>query len=317
MRTDYGIAYVGDEIIVAVSHLQVPSGDRRHDPADGGVGVGRFSPTGGQVGGLGAAELQQYTQSGCSMASWKGRIWVCFLANDDTNRLLICSAPADLSSRFSSTNLIQSSNQTQSGQSNQAPCLTVFRENLWVAFISNDGNKEILLCQAENDNATTWSDNRAIPNQSSQGSPSLVQFGNDLWLAYVSNDTHNRLLYTTWNGHHWSNDQRVQNPTQTQLSQSTPSLAVFKGNLWIAFISNDTHNAILTCFWNGREWSDCYAVQGQSSGTAPVLVNVNDEELWVAFGSNDGNNVQLYCSSTDGRNWVRAGPEPGLTEWIP
>jgi hypothetical protein len=181
----------------------------------------------------------------------------------------------------------------------------VFQDKLWVGFISNDSSNRVLLCQAENDDATIWSNNKSIPGQSAQGSPSLVEFNHQLWVAFISNDTHNRILYCIWDGTSWSNSQIVQNPTQTQSSQSTPSLAVFKGMLWVAFISNDTHNRILVCSWNGQKWSDSHVVAGQSSGTAPALVNVKDEELWVVFGSNDGNNVPLLCSTRDGINWNR------------
>jgi hypothetical protein len=223
----------------------------------------------------------------------------------------VASSAAQIGGWPATANLVQNSNQTQSGQSKLAPCLAVFQDKLWVAFISNDGNNRILLCSAQDEAGTTWTDNFAVPGQSAQGSPNLAVFKNpdtgvdELWVAFISNDSHNRVLYCTWDGNEWSGSQIVQNSEQSQYSQSTPALAIFKGKLFVAFISNDTHNAILVCSWDGRNWSNCYAVQGQSSGTAPALVNVDDDELWVAFGSNDGDNLLLLCSSPDGRNWVR------------
>jgi hypothetical protein len=268
MITDYGIlAYPmvahqdndGRKILVVSSHVD------EAEPTDQGgwanvnatVVTQFFLPSDGSYGPVVSELVTQNTQSGCSLAFWQDKIWLAFLAHDNTNRIVVCSS-SDGGSSWSPTNLVQNANQVQSGQSQLAPSLGVFKNQLWVSFISNDNDNRILLCSAENDDGTTWSNNMAIPGQSAKGAPWIGEFADRLWAFFISNDTHNRLLYCTWDGHTWSNDQLVQNPQQKQLSQSTPSAVVFKDQLWVSFISNDTHNTILLCSWNGREWSNNY-----------------------------------------------------------
>jgi hypothetical protein len=155
-----------------------------------------------------------------------------------------------------------------------------------------------------------------LVGQYSQSASALAIYKGIFYLGFLSLDTHNRILIcTSPDGVAWStNNYPVDG--QSGQNQLAPSLAQSnsQGKLWVAFISNDTHDRILVCSspTGLGNWSDDVAVQGQSGSGSPSLVAVFDDplaafnnKLWVSFISNDTHNRILVCYSEDGgNNWI-------------
>jgi hypothetical protein len=122
-----------------------------------------------------------------------------------------------------------------------------------------------------------------------------------LGAAFIAKDNSNRILVcTSTDGLHWTSNV----PVTGQSSKTSPSMAVFNFDFWLAFIANDASNRILVCSsTDGVNWTNNTSVAGQSSGSPPSLVVFN-RGLWLAFIANDPSNRILVCSSPDGVHWT-------------
>jgi hypothetical protein len=274
----------------------------------------------------GIAPTGQFGQTGSALASFSGRAWLAFLSHDSSNRILICNSTDGVN--WAAPNSDPAGSMPvggQTAQSNIAPALLGFKGRnpygrLFLAFISNDSDNRVLICNSTY--GLTWkgTSNYQVQGQSAQGSPSLASINEMLYVAFISNDSHNRILISSSSdGENWSAPDG--NPSGNvaipgQSSQSSPSLASHEGKLYVAFISNDSHNRVLiSCSSDGKTWtapdnnpSGNTPVQGESSAYAPALF-VFAGQLWVAFVSNDGNSALLFCSSSDlARTWTRRFP---------
>jgi putative hemolysin len=212
-----------------------------------------------------------------------------FVANNDTNDLLICSSP---------DGSVWSANTQVTGQSSKdSPSMVFFNFQFWLVFIANNETNDVLICSSPD--GKTWSKNTQV-GQSSKNSPSIVVFNNGLWLAFVANNkTNDVLICSSPDGLHWSNNTQVTG----QSSKAAPSLAVFNKKLWLAFVANNDTNDLLICSSpDGRSWSNNTQVKGQSSKGEPSLA-VFDNKLWLAFIANNDTNDVLVCSSPDGVTW--------------
>jgi len=98
---------------------------------------------------------------GTSLAVFNNRLYVAFIANDPSNRILVCSS-ADGTTWTDNTFINQ--------YSNFSPSLTVFNNKLYVAFIATN-NGGILVCSSAD--GTTWTANTAI-GQWTNYAPSLA-----------------------------------------------------------------------------------------------------------------------------------------------
>jgi hypothetical protein len=109
---------------------------------------------------------------------------VAYISNDSDRRVLVSSSgtPSDSQSWSGDT-------QVQGQSSAGDPALAVFDNTLWVAFISNDDNRKVLVCSSKTpSNSQSWSGNTEVQGQSSATNPSLAVFDNKPWVAFVSND---------------------------------------------------------------------------------------------------------------------------------
>jgi len=87
-----------------------------------------------------------------------------------------------------------------------------------------------------------------------------------------------------------------------QTSQAAPALAFFNGQIWAAFVANNSGREVLVCSSSdGVNWSGNIGIR-QSSQFAPSLAAFNNE-LWVAFVANNSGRAVLVCSSSDGTSW--------------
>ncbi len=172
---------------------------------------------------------------------------------------------------------------------------------LAATFVANNSTNDLLVCSSTD--GVKWSANTPI-GQSSKNASSMVLFNFQFWLAFVANASSNDLLIcTSADGVHWSGaTPEASNTPVGQSSKNSPSMALFKKQLWLAFVANNPSNDLLICFSpDGAHWSANKQV-GQSSTQAPSLAVFNNK-LWMAFVANNPTNDLLICSSADGDTW--------------
>ena len=190
-------------------------------------------------------------------------MYLAFIANNDTNRLLVSNS-ADGKNW-------QPSTQVANESSKRAPAISFASsgpQGFTLGFVANDASSQLLVSHSAD--GKTWSPNTQVQNQSSKAAPALAVFDNKLWMAFVANDTSSQLLVShSGDGQSWSPSTQV----QKQSSKAAPALAVFDNKLWIAFVANDTSNQLLvTHSAGGKTWSPSSKVQNQSSKATPALL---------------------------------------------
>ena len=194
--------------------------------------------------------------SGPSLAVFDGKLWVAFIAANDSFDILVCS---------SQDGVHWSGNTRVNQASRMALSLAVFNNQLWLAFIANQPSNDVLVCNSSD--GLNWSPNIQV-HQGSKTAPSLTVFNKQLWLAFVAkNDSNDVLVCNSVDGTNWSGNVQI-----GQQSKTAPSLAVdANGNLCVAFVANNPSNAMLLCTsQNGLSWSPNIPVN-QASKTAAIL----------------------------------------------
>ena len=190
-------------------------------------------------------------------------MYLAFVSNNDTNRLLVSNSGDGKN--------WQPSTQVGNESSKRSPAISFVSsgpQGFTLGFVANDASNQLLISQSAD--GKTWSPNSQVQNQSSKAAPALAEFENRLWIAFVANDTSNQLLVShSADGQTWSPSTQVQN----QKSKAAPALAVFENRLWIALVANDTSNQLLVSHSaGGKTWSPSIQVQHQSSKATPALL---------------------------------------------
>src|SRR6266480_55314 len=162
-------------------------------------------------------------------------MYLAFVANNDTNRLLVSNS-GDGKKWLPST-------QVGNESSKRAPAISFVSsgpQGFTLGFVANDASNQLLVSHSAD--GQSWGPNTQVQNQSSKAPPALAVFDNRLWIAFVANDATNQLLVShSAGGKTWSPSSEVQN----QSSKAAPALAVFDNRLWIAFVANDASNKLL------------------------------------------------------------------------
>jgi hypothetical protein len=190
-------------------------------------------------------------------------MYLAFVANNDTNRLLV--------SNSGDGKKWQPSTQVGTESSKRAPAISFIGsgpQGFTLGFVANDASNQLLVCHSAD--GKTWSSNTQVQNQSSKAAPALAELQNKLWIGFVANDASNQLLVChSADGQSWSPSTQV----QKQSSKAAPALAVFDNKLWIGFVANDASNQLLVSHSaGGKTWSPSIQVQNQSSKTTPALL---------------------------------------------
>ena len=236
-----------------------------HSTADGI----HWAPLNGAAGA--AADIHQASGSAPSLAVFKDRLWVAFIANDSGNNVLVCSSNLDGSFPPGNLDIQQASNGS-------APSLAVCNGRLYVAFIANNSGQNVLIYSTGD--GVSWKplngkagDNADIHQASNGSAPSLAAFGPNLWVAYIANNSGNNVLVSS-SANGFASNQDIQQASNGW----APSLAVFNGRLYVAFIANDSGQNVLVCSSaEGQDWEPLNGTAGnnpdihQASGFAPSL----------------------------------------------
>jgi hypothetical protein len=191
--------------------------------------------------------------------------------------------------------------------------------NLWTAFIANNGSNEILAASLPE--GGTWTPSVPI-NQTSPFTPSLALFKGVLYVAFITDDEDsatgvpsNRIfLSSTTDGVSWSAATFF-----NQYSKCAPSLAVWNGSLHIAFVANNPNDTLLVYHSSTPDvptsWSATVAT-GQTSANAPSLAaypaSGPNSKLYMAFVAENGSQDIFVCSIAVGGAWTM-GPSTGQT----
>ncbi len=145
---------------------------------------------------------------------------------------------------------------------------------------------------------------------------------NSLWTAFIADNGSNDILVASLpEGGTWTPSVPI-----NQTSPHTPSLALFNGSLYVAFITNDVDSAtgvpsnriFLCSTTDGVSWSDA-TFFNQYSKCAPSLAVWNGK-LHVAFVANNPSNTLLvYYSSTpdDPTSWSATVPTNQTSAYAP
>jgi hypothetical protein len=185
--------------------------------------------------------------------------------------------------------------------------------NLWTAFIADNGSNDILAASLPE--GGTWTPSVPI-NQTSPFAPSLALFEGVLYCAFITDDVNsatgvpsNRIfLCWTTDGVSWSDASFF-----NQHSKCAPSLAVWLGKLHIAFVANNSSNTLLVYFsatpQDAQSWGATVAAN-HSSANAPALAAYQPagapSQLYMAFVADNGSSNILLCSIAPGGQWTRA-----------
>jgi hypothetical protein len=185
--------------------------------------------------------------------------------------------------------------------------------NLWTAFIADNGSNDILAASLAG--GGTWTPSVPI-NQTSPFTPSLALFEGVLYCAFITDDEDsatgvpsNRIFLT------WTTDGVSWGPASffNQYSKCAPSLAVWNGKLHIAFVANNPSNTLLVYLsatpQDAQSWTATVATN-QTSANAPALAAYQSSgapsQLYMAFVAENGSEDIFVCSIASGGQWSKA-----------
>jgi hypothetical protein len=191
-------------------------------------------------------------------------------------------------------------------QTSAGPALAVFNGKLYMAYKSADSND---LWYSVFDGQSGWleQDIRITQDGHSQTSagPALAAYNSKLYLAYKSADSDD-LWYNVFDGQSgWlEQDIRITQDGHTQTS-AAPALAVFNGQLYMAYKSADSNDLWYNVFDGQSGWleQDIRITQdGHSQTSAAPALAVFNGQLYMAYRSAD--NDDLWYNVFDGQNWL-------------
>jgi len=215
-----------------------------------------------------ATFINQRSKCAPALAVWGNTLYIAFIGNDPSNRILTCSCTGQSALGQS---IWSGSNDT--GQTSpQSPALVQNGDNLQMIFVSNDSRNAILVCDLS---STGNSGSASDTGQSTKFAPAATVFNNDLYIAFVADSPTNALLLAApqiWVGSIPIN----------QSSSAAPALADFNNingeySLFVAFAANHPSTRCLLTSSSipssESDWpsSDTHIQQFTSSGMALAI----------------------------------------------
>src|SRR3984893_6519972 len=86
-----------------------------------------------------------------------------------------------------------------------------------------------------------------------------------------------------------------------QSSRVAPALAMFKSQLWIAYIGESSGEVKVISSANGKSWSEPSST-GISSKVSPALA-VFEGQVWIAYIGESSGEVKVISSANGKSNW--------------
>jgi hypothetical protein len=168
---------------------------------------------------------------------------------------------------------------------------------------------------------TRWTGNTPIKaqeghlNVQSATPPGTAVFNNWIYIVYKPLDS-NDLCCAWFNGSRWTGGIKIEsmNGAISPKSDSSPSIAVFKGTLYMVYVSPGSNDVYYACF-DGTTWFGNVKICEQSRFIAPQTktnpgICVYDDRLFI-FYIDSRSNV-LHVAWFDGAQWY--GDDPVLIQ---
>ncbi|QHU99213.1 hypothetical protein BWK47_03125 [Synechocystis sp. CACIAM 05] len=218
------------------------------------------------------------------------QVWVAEASNTTDNSLGLNFSPVQI-------------NQA----SKNAPTLVAFNNELYVFFIKNDSDDDILYVSSSNPGSNDWGNNTVLTinggNQASNQPLSAIvvpnQNGETLAVAFKSSDS-SAAFVATLNSNNLSSWSRSSELSQVD-TNSAPSLTFVNGIYYLSFVaSNQNINLITSQDADGLNWSNVFGGPGGSEYNYDDLNGVssiffNQSILLLASNSN-GNPASFVFS---------------------
>jgi hypothetical protein len=183
---------------------------------------------------------------------------------------------------------------------------------LMVAFLDDPTSRIKVLC-------LDWGDARYYSGpwdtgESSHLAPAIVEWGGIPTVAYIGEDSHRVEVVQPFVGGGGVGEEDTvdfldwgQLPPTGQSSRAAPAMAAFKGELWVAYLGEETNRIELISFaYGAAAWSQ-RVVTTRTSSQSPAMA-VFQEALYVAYVGVD--DYLEVITSADGVRW-----EPAT--WMP
>ena len=186
------------------------------------------------------------------------------------------------------------------------PSITVYNNQLWVAFNNQLGGGVEGADFISSSDGVTWGLAGGVGGYNFLGSPSIVAFSNGLYLA-LTNAADSSIIFCRVQG----TNPYCANFVNNKVSFN-PSLGVFNGRIYIGYtnLSND-HQMWLLYGTDGNNFTTSNVLTTSTSSTPPEFA-IHNNALYVGFRTNDGAHEFLYRYSSDGVDFS-AQFEPGYT----
>lgn len=195
------------------------------------------------------------------------QMFTAFVASDSSRNLFACFYDSARSPWTQSgwTNCVYANNQTPS-----QPAAAVFNSRYFIAFVSNNASRKLLITHSED--CLTWPAGINTPHSIAAGTgPSVAVFQSQLFVAFIAKGSNNSLYVVgSRDGITWpATGIKVPNAISTQ----TPSLVVHKGQLWVAWVDSAKTLRIASSSdgvsWTAPASGGTFTVSGGAS--CPVL----------------------------------------------
>ncbi len=219
-----------------------------------------------------------------SFATFNGKLYAAFRANDSRNILFIAT----------STDGVNFGSATGYGniQMGSAPSLAVYNNKLYVAFQANDSSHKLFITSSTD--GVTFPAATGYSNIQIGSSPSLAALNGVLYVAFQANDPGNAL----WIGQS-SDGVNFSTGVTGDSTNAAPSLAAFNNNLYLGFRSNDTRNILFVSSSSNGNFGSSTSYSNIAMGSSPALAAANGA-LYVTFQANDPSHWLFVTGSSTG-----------------
>ncbi len=226
-----------------------------------------------------------------SFASFNGRLYAAFLANDASHKLFITSSTDGVN--------FPAATGYPNIQMGSAPALAVFNNKLYLAFQANDASHKLFITSSAD--GVNFPAANGYPNILIGSAPSLAALNGTLYVAFQANDPSNAI----WIGRSTDGVNFSTSLDGNDSTNGTPSLTTFNGSLYLGYRANDSRNILFVASSSNGSFPSGTAYPNIAMGTPPSLAGANGV-LYVSFQANDASHSLFVTGSSTGTNFPGA-----------
>ena len=233
-----------------------------------------------------------------SFASFNGKLYAAFQANDASHKLFITSSTDGVN--------FPAATGYPNIQMGSAPALAVFNNKLYVAFQANDASHKLFITSSTD--GVNFPAATGYPSIFIGGAPSLAALNGTLYVAFQANDPSNAV----WIGQSTDGVNFSTSVDGNDSTNGTPSLTTFNGNLYLGYRSNDSRNILFVASSSNGNFPTGTAYPNIAMGTPPSLAAANGT-LYISFQANDASHSLFVTGSPTGTNFPGATGFGGIS----